>query len=519
VDSIDAGDGDNLVIAGFGGDTVTTGTGSDTIIGDNGEVFTDTTGILTEIISISLDIGGDDFIYTGDGDNSIIAGFGGDTVTTGAGNDSVIADNGSMQFINGVRNSIQTNDDLGGNDFLYLGAGDDQAIGGSGMDTIETTDGINVILGDNGLIQSDSDGIYIFVTSGDPGIGGDDVITGGARHDIIIGGVGSDILYGGAGDDFLQGDGGTVTRDGRKLDFVSIDLFTGDVDTLDGGPGQDVLIAGYASDLLVGSLSEDVMVGEYARIVGTLNSEYNIVSIESANTLAQGKLDLIRMTALELYDTYEPVDREDAEGFFAWLTETTGGGVGTGIGTAYFDRNPLSNPAFVDGWRVIHDRYGDSGASENSESGSGIEFPFDVRIDPLSGNIIIIQEESQPEAEQPESEEPPEGASNIEDQETRGSDGRDNTVNDEGSDDANGQDDTGDEGSDTEEQENSGEDEDDSLEGSLDTEFMEYPALAAGWAAASLSGDRVRTTRRLDQSSVREIFVKRRFLRWQDLNP
>ncbi|MFB3100029.1 MAG: calcium-binding protein, partial [Gammaproteobacteria bacterium] len=227
---------------------------------------------------------------------------GSDVITTGSGNDTVAGDNATITFSNGIRSSFITTDANGGNDTISLGAGDDQAIGGVGSDTIRALDGKNILLGDNGTILSDAAGNYIYARTGSVSLGSGDFITGGLGTDVIFGGVGGDTLSGGSGDDLIMGDAGEVTRNGLQFIFGSVDLFTGGADILTGGAGNDIMIGGFGSDLFFGSLSEDAMVGEYGRFTLSVDQDYNFVQTTSVVTLAQGPLDLINSAQSDIYE-------------------------------------------------------------------------------------------------------------------------------------------------------------------------------------------------------------------------
>ena len=107
-------------------------------------------------------LGGDDFVYAGDGN---------DTVDGGAGADSVSGD--------------------ADDDSLTGGAGDDTVDGGAGNDVV-----------DGG---ADND----MVMGGD----GDDTVLGGTGNDTLDGGAGADVMDGGEGDDlYLAGAGDTLAE-------------------------------------------------------------------------------------------------------------------------------------------------------------------------------------------------------------------------------------------------------------------------------------------------------------------
>jgi Ca2+-binding RTX toxin-like protein len=75
-------------------------------------------------------------------------------------------------------------------------------------------------------------------------------IDGGAGNDVLIAGNGPSTLLGGAGNDLLFGGNGTNV------------LVGGDgVDGITGGTGRDVLIGGAGSDAIVGGSGEDILIG------------------------------------------------------------------------------------------------------------------------------------------------------------------------------------------------------------------------------------------------------------------
>jgi len=97
----------------------------------------------------------------------------------------------------------------------------------------------------------------IFTTSGN------DSVDGGAGDDILKGHVGDDTLYGGSGDDQLMGgDGDDVLMGGE-----------GD-DALEGSLGRDTLIGGAGADTLFGGSDDDVIDGRGDSTKDYLNGGY-----------------------------------------------------------------------------------------------------------------------------------------------------------------------------------------------------------------------------------------------------
>ena len=157
---------------------------------------------------------GNDFLFGGDGDDTLEGGqgydflWGGDgndtltdagtdfqatTMYGGAGNDSltVTSGRGSLSGEEGDDTLTAQNLDAGHFSFLFGGNGNDALIGGIGIDTLD---------GGSGL----------------------DTLTGGAGDDLLRGGDDSDDLDGGEGNDRLMGGGGN--------------------DTIDGGDGNDTVV-------------------------------------------------------------------------------------------------------------------------------------------------------------------------------------------------------------------------------------------------------------------------------------
>ncbi len=109
----------------------------------------------------------------------------------------------------------------------------ENALGGSGNDTITGNDVNNQLSG-----QAGDDLIY--------GLSGNDTLFGNTGNDSLDGGDGDDSLFGGIGDDILDGQAGN-------------DTLTGELgkDTLIGGNGADVLVGGQGDDNLFGGAGGD----------------------------------------------------------------------------------------------------------------------------------------------------------------------------------------------------------------------------------------------------------------------
>jgi hypothetical protein len=111
----------------------------------------------------------------------------------------------------------------------------DVLLGGNGIDTLEAagTRGVRIALGPQRLHAGAEVDRFDSIESGRGGAG-DDTVIGTAAVDGVFGGTGSDRLMGRGGDDYLGGDlpGGQYYQRGSPGH-----------DTIDGGPGDDVLDA------------------------------------------------------------------------------------------------------------------------------------------------------------------------------------------------------------------------------------------------------------------------------------
>jgi serralysin len=116
---------------------------------------------------------------------------------------------------------------------IYLTSQIENAIGGSGSDTVHGNDLNNVL----------------------QGLGGNDVIIGAGGNDFVYGGAGNDSIYGGMGIDILLGDDGNdVIQGGDGTDYIyggnGTNLIYGDggVDVLYSQGVQDILFGGEGGD-------------------------------------------------------------------------------------------------------------------------------------------------------------------------------------------------------------------------------------------------------------------------------
>ena len=182
------------------------------------------------------DTGGDDTIDVGDGTNIVIGGVGNDRITSGTGSDLVFGDNATVVYDSiGALEYAATGDAmLGGDDLIETGDGDDVAFGGAGSDTVRSADGTDFLFGDGGELTVSLGGRQLRLGSVQAAIGAADTLDGGAGNDILIAGQGADLLFGNLTDDLLFGgnavvvllDGVVFSIDTDAQDLVTDALFT-----------------------------------------------------------------------------------------------------------------------------------------------------------------------------------------------------------------------------------------------------------------------------------------------------
>jgi Ca2+-binding RTX toxin-like protein len=224
-DYIWLGNGADSVRAGDGNDLVGAAAGDDTIFGEAGNDF---------LYGDSFDVNatGRDLIWGGDG-NDIIEGYGG--------NDTLLGENGDDELDGGLGADIMYG--WFGNDSLAGSLGDDTMFGEQGNDRLFGDEGADVLWGGDG--DDDMDGYF-----------GNDVLLGEAGNDTLAGYDGADLIYGWTGADSISGGDGNDTLFGEQ-----------DNDTIDGGFRNDLIWGGDGNDLLDGGFGEggngrDTLLGE-----------------------------------------------------------------------------------------------------------------------------------------------------------------------------------------------------------------------------------------------------------------
>jgi trimeric autotransporter adhesin len=205
----------------------------------------------------SIDGGnGNDLLSAVAGDNTLNGGYGNDVIYSGAGNDSIDGGTGDDTLRSSYSNAVMSYDTLNGSGSIASGLeidtfiniesfnintynGNDFLIGGTGNDILSAGNGNNTLSGGDG----------------------NDNLTSGTGNDFIDGGNGNDTLgsfYSNAvlmSYDTLNGSGSIIS--GSEIDtFISIEAFN-----ITSGNGNDFLLGGTGNDILNGDAGADTMSG------------------------------------------------------------------------------------------------------------------------------------------------------------------------------------------------------------------------------------------------------------------
>ncbi|HEY5711623.1 MAG TPA: calcium-binding protein, partial [Allosphingosinicella sp.] len=205
-----------------------------------------------------LGLDGNDTIGGGAGRDILIGGAGDDTILGGADADLLIGEAGDDALDGGDGNDELDGGD--GDDGLDGGAGDDTLNGGEGNDTIEAGGGRDSLHGDEG----------------------NDTLNAAGSNDVwMFGGLGDDRLTASNGLFRMFGDeGGSTSEDGDD----HLTLTNGATGSwLDGGGGDDILIASGSGQLTIGG--------------GTGNNDITVQGFTHGSVTLLGGDDIVRLPA------------------------------------------------------------------------------------------------------------------------------------------------------------------------------------------------------------------------------
>ena len=190
------------------------------------------------------------------------------TVTAQTGAEMDVDDNMFPEWSTDDGIAPLTVDGGAGDDTLVLSGGGYVATGGDGADRIEMGDAHDVwvragegdtVIGGTGRSVAELDGNAVFMGSA----GSDFIIADtagtvdlGAGNDQSVGGETATHVIAGDGSDYLQGTRGTASATGSLL-ATQTSL---DADTLDGGAGDDMILASHGDQVILGSGADTLKV-------------------------------------------------------------------------------------------------------------------------------------------------------------------------------------------------------------------------------------------------------------------
>lgn len=225
-----------------------------------------------------------DVIVAGPGNNVIHGEGGNDLICAGAGNDTIYGERGDDTIYGEEGEDVIYGER--GSDHLYGGPGNDKIYGGRGSDFIEGGEGSDLLEGEQGNDTVEGGPGNHDIVEGNQG---DDTLNGGpGNEDVIIGGTGNDKINGGPGEHDIAdyaGVGGAVTinlqtqtvtgAENEHLEGIEDaiggsgnDTLIGSTETanrLDGGPGNDKIIAAGPGDEAFGGPGSDECEGGFAQ--------------------------------------------------------------------------------------------------------------------------------------------------------------------------------------------------------------------------------------------------------------
>jgi len=225
------------------------------------------------------DVGNDDYVIAGEGNDTVLAGEGEDYVLAGDGNDSVYAGAGNDFIEGGLGDDTLLGDE--GDDVLRGDRGDDSLYGGVGNDTLFGVTGNDLVeggAGDDNLHGNAGNDTILGGVGNDVIYGGNqnDLVNGDEGNDLLLGGNGNDTLFGGVGDDTLIGDDNDDLLSGGDGD-----------DRVNGGIGNDTLTGGAGVDTLMGDADVDIIYGGAGDMIdgGEAGNDYDTLDLTGAGPL------------------------------------------------------------------------------------------------------------------------------------------------------------------------------------------------------------------------------------------
>lgn len=317
------GPGHDLLVGGDAADSMLGGPGRDTLRGGPGD---DVLRGMRGRDQLEADLGADR-LHGGRGHDSLDAGADQDTLLGQAGNDTMTGGKGNDTMTGGEgMDSLDGGDDL---DCVIQAAEFDQIL----TNSLLTGLGPDVLVGieqarlSGGATHDrlDASGFTLGPVTLD-GLEGDDTLLGGANDDLLLGGPDSDSLDGGAGmdgtaevadfdqiltDSFWSGSETdslvrieqATLRGGAGDNRLDATQFTAGSVRLEGGAGDDLLLAGAGNDRLSGEAGRDTLTAGPGddTLDGGLDSDLVIQTVDSDQTLISSDVpSMVDATATRL---------------------------------------------------------------------------------------------------------------------------------------------------------------------------------------------------------------------------
>ena len=293
-------EGDDTLLGGDGNDTLDGGDGADLLVGGTGvdvaSYATSSVGVTASLANATLNKGsaaGDRYegiegLQGSDFADRLQAARTGSVLFGGGGDDTLIGSDGNDSIAGGD-----------GDDLILASSGADTIDGGAGVNTYSFAEARNPVT----FLASDWDGLTnIQVLRGSDVESAGDVLHGRAVAERMDGGKGDDTLHGSVGADTLVGGdgfdwvvyGGSTAVVADSVDVSrSTGLAAGDVlqgiEGVEGGSGNDVLVANSTIVHLKGAAGNDLLVGvENANILDGGDGDDTLRGGGGADTLLGG---------------------------------------------------------------------------------------------------------------------------------------------------------------------------------------------------------------------------------------
>jgi Ca2+-binding RTX toxin-like protein len=197
------------------------------------------------------------------GTNFAIGGTGYDDIQIGDGINTVLGDEGVMMLVNGKLDELHSlNPGVGADDKITLGSGTNHVIAGAGNDTVQTGSGFNLVFGDEALVDY-ADGYLRSAQSMNPQIAGFDTIRTQRGYNTVVGGSGGDDIFTGIGENVIFGDNAALTWSGVHVKTATTTYHTiGSNDFIRSEGGDSLIFGGQGADTIQDGNGNSFIVGD-----------------------------------------------------------------------------------------------------------------------------------------------------------------------------------------------------------------------------------------------------------------